>query len=226
MKQITTVFLFLLSTHFAFAQNDGEITGKVLDDISKESIPFARLHLSSQGIVVNELESDENGIFVFKPLKPGKYDITVIYMGYDTAVYTGLEVSARGINYQEFLLSQGIGLKEVVIRPPLVSKQSTEVVTTFTADDLDNMAIDGIKDAVATVPAVIVNEGSGGVFIGGSREDATLYVIDGVKVIGSFGLPLNAIYEINVITGGIPANYGDVTGGIIEITTKGFAGSY
>ncbi len=226
MKQITTTLLLVLFTHFAFAQNDGEITGKVLDDVTKVSIPFAHMKLSNQGVIVNELETDENGIFVFKPLKPGKYDITVIYMGYDTAVYTGLEVSPRGINYQEFLLSEGIGLKEVVIRPPLVSKENTEVVTTITSEDLGNMAIDDIADAIATAPAVQVDERSGGVFIGGSREDATLYVIDGVKVIGSFTLPINAIYELNIITGGIPANYGDVTGGIIEITTKGFGGAY
>jgi len=226
MKQITTTLLLVLFTAFAFGQNEGEITGKVLDEATKSSIPFAHMKLSNKGVTINELQSDVNGIFVFKPLKPGKYDITVIYMGFDTAVYTGLEVSARGINYQEFLLSEGIGLKEVVIRPPLVTKEITEVITTFTAEDLGNMAIDDITDAIATVAAVQVDERSGGVFVGGSREDATLYVIDGVKVIGSFTLPLKAIQEVNVITGGIPANYGDVTGGIIEITTKGFGGAY
>ena len=51
-------------------------------------------------------------------------------------------------------------------------------------------------------------------------------MVDGVRVIGSLYVPINAIYELNIITGGIPANYGDVTGGIVEITTKGYAGVY
>lgn len=69
-------------------------------------------------------------------------------------------------------------------------------------------------------PGVYQSESSGGLYINGSREDATLYVIDGVRVIGSMYLPMNSIREINVITGGIPANYGDVMGGVVEIFTK------
>ena len=33
--------------------------------------------------------------------------------------------------------------------------------------------------------------------------------------------PKSAIEEVAVITGGLPANYGDATGGIISITTRG-----
>jgi outer membrane receptor protein involved in Fe transport len=41
---------------------------------------------------------------------------------------------------------------------------------------------------------------------------------------GNFSLPMNAIAEINVITGGVPAQFGDATGGIVVITTKSYAG--
>lgn len=226
MKNLAIALIIIFCANSIFAQNEGEITGKVLNQETNEGIPYAHMKLSQEGKLLNELESDENGIFVFKPLSPGKYDITVIYMGFDTAIYTGLSVSPRGINYQEFLLSEGIGLVEVVIRPPLISEQNPEVITTFTAEDLGNMALDNIVDAVATIAVVQVSEKSGGVFIGGSREDATLYVIDGVRVIGSFTLPMSSIKELNVITGGIPASYGDVTGGIVEITTKGYSGAF
>ena len=47
-----------------------------------------------------------------------------------------------------------------------------------------------------------------------------LYVIDDIRVIGDFHLPMSAVAEVNVITGGIPAKYGDVTGGIVEIRTR------
>ena len=35
------------------------------------------------------------------------------------------------------------------------------------------------------------------------------------------GVPTSAIDQITVVTGGLPAKYGDVTGGVIEVTTKG-----
>ena len=40
----------------------------------------------------------------------------------------------------------------------------------------------------------------------------------------SFTIPKAAIEEISVLTGGIPAQFGDVTGGIVIITTKSFFG--
>ena len=54
----------------------------------------------------------------------------------------------------------------------------------------------------------------------GSRSDAVYYYIDGIKVIGNPKIPQSAINQLTVYTGGLPANYGDVTGGIISIETK------
>ena len=54
----------------------------------------------------------------------------------------------------------------------------------------------------------------------------TFYYIDGIKVRGSTSLPKSAIEEVSVMTGGVPANYGDATGGIISITTRGASRFY
>jgi len=45
--------------------------------------------------------------------------------------------------------------------------------------------------------------------------------IDGIRVRGSSALPPSAIEQVSVILGGIPAQYGDAVGGIINVTTKG-----
>ena len=42
-----------------------------------------------------------------------------------------------------------------------------------------------------------------------------------MKVRGGLGVPQGGIEQITVITGGVPAQYGDATGGIISVTTKG-----
>ena len=59
----------------------------------------------------------------------------------------------------------------------------------------------------------------------GSRDDATFYYIDGIKVRGSTNLPKSAIEEVSVMTGGVPANFGDATG-VISITTRGASRTY
>lgn len=76
----------------------------------------------------------------------------------------------------------------------------------------------------ATVGGVQSN--SSGVSIRGAREENTFYFIDGIKVRGSTNLPKAAIEEVQVMTGGIPASYGDVTGGVIAITTRGATSNY
>jgi len=225
MKQITTAFLLFIS-FAAFAQNEGEISGVVKDKDSHVGIPSAYMKLSQNGVKLNELVTSDNGEFVFKPLQPGKYDITIISLGYDTAQFNGLVVSARGLNFQEFELAYGLELLPVTILPSLVDADNPETGITISGKDLGNRAIDNALEGAAQAPAVQLSEKTGGISVGGSREDATLYVVDGVKVIGSLYVPMNAIKEINVITGGIPAAYGDFTGGIIEITTLGYSGAY
>ena len=62
----------------------------------------------------------------------------------------------------------------------------------------------------------------GALNVRGSRSDATAYYVDGVKIVGSTNiLSQAAIDQMTVVTGGVPAQYGDATGGIISIVTSG-----
>jgi hypothetical protein len=45
--------------------------------------------------------------------------------------------------------------------------------------------------------------------------------VDGIKIIGSLNLPQQSVEQLNVITGGVPAMYGDLTSGAISVTTRG-----
>lgn len=223
MKRLIIITLGLFSALPMMAQVDGEITGKVIDGETRESIPYAHCILRSAGTKVMELEANDAGLYSFKPLKPGTYDLTVMMVGYDSAQYNSIELSSRGLVVLEVEMSVGTLLPPIVVGAPLVDKQTPEVVTTVKAKEIRQRAVDDAQDIVRQAPAVYENEKTGGMVIAGSREDATLYVIDGVRVIGPMYVPLNAIAEVTVITGGIPASYGDVTGGVVEITTKGFS---
>ncbi|MGB3947637.1 MAG: hypothetical protein WBM13_06615, partial [Bacteroidia bacterium] len=54
----------------------------------------------------------------------------------------------------------------------------------------------------------------------------TTYFIDGVRVTGSAGVAQSSVEQVTTIIGGTPAEYGDATGGIIAITTRGPASTY
>ncbi|HMU71047.1 MAG TPA: carboxypeptidase regulatory-like domain-containing protein [Chitinophagales bacterium] len=226
MKRLLIICLGILSAFPMMAQNEGEINGKVIDGETGNSVPYAHCILLSSGAKVMEVEADDAGLFYFKPLKPGTYDLNVLFVGYDTAKLESIELASKGMVVLNVEMSVGTILPPVYVGAPLVDKQVPEVVKTYKAKDIGHMAVDDAQDIIRLAPAVYEDEKTGGMSIGGSREDATLYVVDGVKVIGPLYVPINSIAEVRIITGGIPANYGDVTGGVVEITTKGYSGVY
>lgn len=227
MKRLLILILLCVPALLLQAQNEGEITGKVINAESKDGMPFAHLILYSNNTKVMEIESDLYGIYNFKLLQPAIYDISVLYVGYDTVLYTGVVVGSDDMVYLDIPITPGYDLPIFEYIEPLVNKNNPQSEVTIPASSLRQQAIDDVIDAVVNVvPTVQQNDKTGGLYIGGSREDATLYVVDGVKVIGSLYVPLNAIKEVTVITSGIPAAYGDFMGGVVEITTKGYAGIY
>ncbi|MBK5286011.1 MAG: TonB-dependent receptor plug domain-containing protein, partial [Bacteroidia bacterium] len=78
-----------------------------------------------------------------------------------------------------------------------------------------------VKGVASTAAGVYQRDEGGDLNVRGSRSNATDYYIDGIKVRGSTSIPQSGIEQITVVTGGVPAQYGDATGGIISITTRG-----
>lgn len=94
-------------------------------------------------------------------------------------------------------------------------------------DVLGSDKIQGLPLAPADVPALSAgayqSDSGKPTQFRGARADATLYMIDGMRIIGNNPyLIRNSIDEMQIYTGGVPAKYGDVTGGVIVIETKGY----
>jgi outer membrane receptor protein involved in Fe transport len=108
----------------------------------------------------------------------------------------------------------------VEYKVPLIDKDNTQTGGTVTSEDIAKMSGRSAESVAATVGGVYQEDGEIK-SVRGAREDATTYYIDGIKVRGSKGMPKSAIEEVSVVTGGLAAKYGDATGGVISITTKG-----
>ena len=107
---------------------------------------------------------------------------------------------------------------------PLIQRDGGASGGTVTREDIAKMpGRSAASIATSVAGASTAGTTDGEISIRGSRGENTYYYIDGVKVPAGAGtgLPKSAIEEVQVITGGVPANYGDVTGGLINITTRG-----
>ncbi|MEO1625178.1 MAG: TonB-dependent receptor plug domain-containing protein, partial [Bacteroidota bacterium] len=98
---------------------------------------------------------------------------------------------------------------------------------TITAEQIQNLPTKNVTALAATAAGASQADEGDDVNIKGSRDNATDYYIDGIRVRGAANLiPQSEIDQLQIITGGIEAQYGDVTGGIISITTKGPSSSF
>ena len=85
-------------------------------------------------------------------------------------------------------------------------------ISAVSREDIDKLRT--FATSIATTVAGASTAGTGGgISIRGARSSSTWVYIDGIKVRGSSALPKSAIEEVQVVTGGIPANIGDATGG-------------
>jgi len=222
LRKIYLIAALVLTSSLAMAQT-GALKGVITDAMSGESIPFANLIAEKNGSQIAGTTTDFDGNFTIKPLEPGTYTIKATFVGYGTVEVVGVIVSANKITFQDVKLQQGVAIGEVKViayKKPLLDQDNLSGETK-TAEEIVALPTRNIASVAASTAGIYQRDEGDGVNVRGSRSDATEYYVDGIKVRGSMGVPTSGIEQITVITGGVPAQYGDATGGIISITTKG-----
>jgi outer membrane receptor protein involved in Fe transport len=201
----------------------GTLKGKVTDAETGEPLPFVNVVVYLNGNQVTGANTDFDGEYTIKPINAGVYDILFSFVGYNSKKITGVRVVSNKIQFANAELASGVQLDEVEVveySVPLIDRDGGSSGGTISRDDIDKMPG---RDAVAlaTQVAGVSTAGTGGgVSIRGARPDGTWVYIDGIKVRGSSSLPKSAIEEVSVMTGGIPANIGDATGGVMNISLR------
>lgn len=210
------------------AQGFGEIHGKVVDP-DGNPVEFGIVR-AEQGGSVTGAETDAEGRFILKPLAAGEYDVKVQGIGFRPAEITGVRVDPGLIvRLKDVQLPSMLGT--VVVErweEPLVRPDDPSRMVMTTAQIKTNATRkDPVKMIASMTPGVTKSANSDELYFRGSRAGAMAYYVDGVKVTGTNpGVPSEAINSVSVYTGGLPAKYGDVTGGVVAIETKSYFDLY
>lgn len=222
MKKYLLSLLCCFASIFAYGQQ-GEISGKVTDGGSGEGLPFANVYIEVDGLP-RGAQTDFDGFYSIKPVPAGTYTLTVEYIGYQKQQINGVQVNADQTRFLDVNLREDsemlaeVEIVEYVV--PLIEEDKGNT-TTVTAKDIANLPTRNVGTIASTGAGVYQEDEGGALNIKGSRGDQTVYFIDGIKVRGNNAVPASAIEQMSVVTGGIPAKYGDAAGGIINITTRG-----
>jgi len=234
---IRKIYLFLTAFiafgFFAVAQNNPGSIKVLLVDEKKEAIPFANVVVYNGNTQVATGTTDIDGYAFIKQLSAGTYNVKAVYVGYQTKTTSGVIVNNDKTTYFTVAMTNagGIQLEEVVVeyKAPLIDPDTKSGQTTDRVS-FQAMADKSIAGVLSTAAGVYSNgtdlnlrgsRGSGAGAGADGSQGANNIFIDGERVIGTANVPRQAVQQMSVILGGIPAQYGDVSSGIISITTRG-----
>jgi hypothetical protein len=206
----------------------GTLKGQIVDG-NRTSIPSAKIFLEGQG-VINRQKADLDGKFKFEALKPGIYNLRAVSMGKDTTTINSLEIRPDAITDLAVIQLQDNSIMKdpivIMYTPPLIKKDISKIEISA-ADIANSPNIRNPKELFASMNSdIIIQEGTDEMIIRGSRPGDVIYYVDGVKSNNLNGVPGVGIGSMMGYTGGIPAKYGDTTGGVVVLETKSYFDLY
>ncbi len=200
------------------------LEGSVTEKDGGAPVLFATIAVKKGNELVTGAQTDFDGKYRIANLDAGTYDVEASYVGMQTQKITGVLVINNKITRLDFsLANEGVVLKTAEVRAykvPLIDKGSPESGQTITAEAIQNLPNRGVN-AIAATTAGLASQDGGSINIKGSRDAQTVYFLDGIRVTDASLIPSSEIDQLQVLTGGLGAEYGDLTGGAISLTSKG-----
>ncbi len=209
-----------------FAQGRGKIVGVVTEASTGEPLPGVNILLKG---TYYGAATDFDGKFQISNISPGTYIVEVSLIGFKTVRYTGIKVEAnKTLNLDTKLEETVLTLDQDVVvvgDKPLVDVEETQSIKAISKEEIEMAVVEDIKDVVTQTAGVVKSDNE--IHIRGGRSYENAFLLDGVSVQDplagtGFGLQLsaNAIEEVEVITGGFNAEFGQATSGIVNVKTR------
>lgn len=206
------------------------IVGTVVD-AKGNPVAEARVKLASPAMQgERQLMTDAQGRFRAPLLPPGDYRITISKEGV-TSVTLNQRLGVEQVFTPKVVLKETAGaVVEVVAGALAVDKSEFKTAQNYSKEAVDALPVSrsNLLDIAYLSPSVVqnVNADRGGVQIRGSMGTGNLMLVDGQNVMDNvyagqrIGIIFDAVEETQVLTGALPAEYGDVEGGVINSITK------
>ena len=241
------VLVCLLAAVVSWASINGSISGLVLDPSGSVVVGAAVTATETQTGVKSETLTDSKGFYNFPELPIGTYDVEISANGFKTFRKSGLVVDANSALRVDAELQVGQTTEKVVVNSDAVhvETESTQTGEVIEGRKIVSVPLNGraYTDLLALQPGVVPSayrnqapdtqdrEPSGGSnpgnqSINGQRESSNGFMVNGANVRegknnGAAILPnLDSIEEFRIITNNFDAEYGNYSGGQVNVATK------
>ena len=240
-----------------WASINGAISGVVTDSAGAALKDAKVVATNTETGVTTELATDDKGFYNFPALSIGTYNVEISHTGFKTFKQTALTIDANSALRVDAILQVGAISETVEVTSTAVhvETESTQMGEVITGKSMTAVPLNGraYTDLLALQPGVSpynstdtgmagVNDrpvdgdlNSGNQSVNGQREAANGFMVNGSnveegKTNGAAIIPnLDSIAEFRIITNNFDAEYGNYSGGQVNVVTKsgtnGFHGS-
>ncbi len=222
--------LLTLTALSGTGQSIGEIRGIIKDKEDLQPVPFATVKILQGTQLIGGTQTDMDGRYNYKPLVPGIYEIVITEPGHQTQPVNKIKVIPNEATYVDVKLTANtFGTVDVFAKPIDYTTSGVDKTmfnqVSMDADEITNCSGGTRGDIVSMLQYMttdVISTGDGKVHFRGARSDASAYFVDGVRTLYPGTIPGLSIENISVFPGGVPAMYGDLSSGVVLVTTMGY----
>ena len=243
------IFLLLvlfLESSFLFAGNTGKIAGQIRDNENRQ--PIIGANILVKGTTLGAA-ADEKGYYFVLLVPPGTYELQISMIGYQTIIVQNVKVQVDLTTTINALLSSiAMQMGEVLVTAEnkFIQKDVTSTRREVTREDIrETPGLESVTDIfkvqagaiISSVPQNIKladgsqlqirDESLKDIHVRGGRGGEILYVVDGMPVThpiyggrSVLDLNVNDVENVQLITGGFNAEYGQAQSGVVNINTR------
>jgi len=220
MRKAKLLLVLLTTTATLIGGTTGKISGKVTDETTGE--PLIGVNIIVEGTNLGGV-SNVDGYYVILNVPPGFHTVMASMIGYSRYEIQEVRVEIDRTESLNIVMSE-----EVLEGEAVVITAERKVIKMDVAASQRNMSSEGIETLpVASVGEVLtLQAGVSGFSVRGGGTSETALMIDGIELKDQrtnqpiTGIPLSAVQEISVQTGGFSAEYNNVRSGIVNVVTK------
>jgi len=214
-------FLIYVQASALIAGITGKITGTIVDVNTGDALAGANVLISGTNLGA---AAGIDGKYFILNVPPGNYELKISMMGYKATIVRGVQVKIDQTTIVDGKLEPTILEGEeiyVVAEKPKVEFDLTASKQAMSAGEVNQSWGTELKEVISDLPGVNVNGG----IRGGYGLDVA-YNLNGMDMrdVGSntnFSLiNLTTIQQVEVLTGGFNAEYGQANGAIVNIVTR------
>ena len=212
----------------AFAQRTtGDIIGKTTDE-SGAVLPGVTVTLRGPAIQGAQTDvTSATGSYRFAVLPPGIYEVEYLLTGFGVVKREGIPV-AVGSTVELNITLKLASLQETVTitgQSPVVDVTTSQVSTSYNKEWVENAPVrrfsyfDLINSAPGVSQTTSVGTGTTATSLGSSTNE-NQYQIDGTVIGSDPWLSTDAVEEVEILTLGASAEYGNVQGAVFNVVTR------